>query len=375
LWQLFAAVFLVGGTSAGSIVLSYNTPTVGLGCRTGGYIVFFVVALVLMLAEALVWWLTSPLRKQDRFRSHFEDYTRRLANGHHQRPKHTSFPGLAASRSVLSRLLKAIERAVLQVALLPIRVFSRNRKNDKKEAMQTSVREHFATLQNLTVRNWLQRAFFTPLECCNMIWACYLVFAQTIGAFNNCACMTSSWDGSGGYLDFTQFNVTDSPLVAKYWIQGTVITCVVMGLGMGYIVLEVCLTILICTRHVIQTDTPLQWLIQAHLSTEDYKDAMTGLQRVRRFRRFSQWLRYPLSLFVSLINSLLEVFRFRRTADTKVLAWSKESCYQPTVGHSITQLVNEAQHLPFHEVNKTALARGNEAKQGAISVECSSPVA
>jgi hypothetical protein len=254
LWQLFAAIFLVGGTSAGSFILSYNTPTVGLGCRTGGYMIFFVVALVLILAEILVWWLTSPLRRQDRFHAHLEDYTRRFANGHHQRPKHTSFPGLAASRSVLSRLLKTIERAVLQVALLPIRMVPRNRRTDETEAVQTSVREHFATLQNLTVRNWLQRAVFTPLECCNMIWACYLVFAQTIGAFNNCACMTSSWGWSAGYLDFTQLNVADSPLVAKYWIRGTVITCVVMGLGMGFIVLEVCLVTLLRRVHVNQAD-------------------------------------------------------------------------------------------------------------------------
>jgi hypothetical protein len=201
--------------------------------------IFFVVALVLLMAEVLTWWLTSPLRKQDRFHMHLEDYTRRFANGHDQPPKHTSFPGLAASRSMLSRLLRAIENAVLQIALLPIRLFPSHRKKQKTEAMQMNVREHFATLQNLTARNWLQRAFFTPLECCNMIWACYLVFAQTIGAFNNCACMTSSWGGLGGYLDFTQFTVADSPLVPRYWIQGTTITCVVMVLGMGYIVLEV----------------------------------------------------------------------------------------------------------------------------------------
>jgi hypothetical protein len=75
LWQALASIFLVGGTSAGAFVLSYNTPTVGLGCRTGGYLIFFVVALVLLLAEIFVWWLTSPLRRHDEFHSHLEDYT------------------------------------------------------------------------------------------------------------------------------------------------------------------------------------------------------------------------------------------------------------------------------------------------------------
>jgi hypothetical protein len=187
-----------------------------------------------------VWWFTSPFRKQDRFHTHLENYARHLASGgQHSIPKHTSFPGLAASKSMLSYLLKTIEKAVLQVALFPTRVLPRLNKRERLRTKEQSIREHFATLQNLTTRNWFQRAFFAPLECFNMVWACYLVFAQTIGAFNNCTCMTSSWGSRGGYLDFTQFNVANSPLVAKYWIQGTTITCVVMALGMGYIVLEV----------------------------------------------------------------------------------------------------------------------------------------
>jgi hypothetical protein len=238
LWQVLAAIILVGGTIAGAFILSYNTPTVGLGCRTGGYLIFLVVALVLTLAEILVWWLTSPLRKKDQFHSHLADYTGHLAN-HHHRPKHTTLPGLAASDFVLSYLLRLAERVVLQFTLLPILLLPNEYKRQRIETAQVRVRQHFTTLQNLTARNWLQRAFFTPLECFNMLWACYLVFAQTIGAFNNCTCMTSSWSSRGGYLDFTQFNVTNGSLVEMYWIQGTIITCVVMALGMGYIVLEV----------------------------------------------------------------------------------------------------------------------------------------
>jgi hypothetical protein len=95
---------------------------------------------------------------------------------------------------------------------------------------------------------------------------------------------------------------------------------------------------------------------------------MKGLWRVRRFRRFSQWLRYPLSMLVSPINSFLKVCRFRGTGDTKILVWSKESCYQPTVGHSITQLVNGAQYLPFQEVHNTAPCRRN-AKANKADVQ------
>jgi hypothetical protein len=191
--------------------------------------IFFIVALVLLLAEILVWWLTSPLRKQDRFHTHLESYS---AHIHQHRPKHTSLPGLATSKSALSHLLTLIETVVLCIAthILP---------RDKHITTTQSIQSHFSTLQNLPTRNWLQRAFFTPLECFNAIWACYLIFAQTIGAFNNCACMTSSWGSRGGYLDFTQYSVTSSPGVQRYWVQGTVVTGTVMGVGMGYIVLEV----------------------------------------------------------------------------------------------------------------------------------------
>lgn len=239
MWQVLAAIFLVGGTSAGAFVLSYNTPTVGLGCRTGGYLIFFVVALVLLLAEITVWWLTSPLRKHDHFHVHLKNYTERMHS--HKLARHTSLPGLAASKIALARLLKVIEKAVLEICLFPVRLSRSKRKTEKLKTMEEMVREHFATLQNLTTRNWLQRVFFTPLEFFNMVWVCYMIMAQTIGAFNNCACMTSSWGDIGGCLDFTQFNVADSPYVAIYWIQGTVITCVVMAAGMGYIVFEVCI--------------------------------------------------------------------------------------------------------------------------------------
>lgn len=240
LWQVCAAIFLVGGTSAGAFILSYNTPTVGLGCRTGGYMIFFVVALVLLIAEILVWWLTSPLRKQDLFHTQLETYSQHLEQNDHKCPKHTSFPGLATSKAFLAYVLGIIENGVISVATIAIRLTPGKRKKHRIEKTQKVIREHFSTLQNLTTRNWFQRAFFTPLECLNMIWACYLVFAQTVGAFNNCGCMTSSWGGLGGYLDFTQFNVANSPTVLKYWIEGTVVTCVIMSLGMGYIVLEVC---------------------------------------------------------------------------------------------------------------------------------------
>jgi hypothetical protein len=237
LWTVLASIFLVGGTSVGAFVLSFNTPTVGLGCRTGGYLIFFVIALVLLLAEIVVWWLTSPLRNQDEFKSHLDAYTEHTKS--RRKTIFASLPGLASSKTLLARLLRTLESSVLQVSLMPLRLLPAKHRKERLAMTEATIRAHFWTLRNLTARNWLQRGFFTPLEFANLVWACYLLAAQTIGAFNNCACISSTWGGFGGYLDFRQLNVANSTAVEGYWIVGTVITCAVMGLGMGYIVLEV----------------------------------------------------------------------------------------------------------------------------------------
>jgi hypothetical protein len=45
------------GTIGGAWVLSYFTPTLGLGCRSGGYTVFFITASAMATFEAVSWWL------------------------------------------------------------------------------------------------------------------------------------------------------------------------------------------------------------------------------------------------------------------------------------------------------------------------------
>ncbi|KAI9684405.1 MAG: hypothetical protein M1829_002215 [Trizodia sp. TS-e1964] len=65
-WQILSAVIIVLGTSAGAFIVSYNTPTVGLGCRSGGYLIFCVIAMGLFLLEMSAWRLssrTSPTRR------------------------------------------------------------------------------------------------------------------------------------------------------------------------------------------------------------------------------------------------------------------------------------------------------------------------
>lgn len=239
LWRVAGSVLLVGGTGVGAFILSFHTPTVGLGCRTVGYLVFSVVAFALLIAEILVWWFTSPLRKYTHFQDHLDDYTARVANSSSRSSKRMNIVGFASSRHFFRKVLRAVEIVVTYFALTFVRMLPLRDKKRRLSATEKLVHRHFDILRDLTTRNWLQRAFFTPMEFANTVWLCFLLMAQTIGAFNTCACMTSSWGRYGGYLDFTQANQADSPMVARYWIQGTITTCVFMGLGMVYVTTEV----------------------------------------------------------------------------------------------------------------------------------------
>ncbi|KAF2095623.1 hypothetical protein NA57DRAFT_26158, partial [Rhizodiscina lignyota] len=188
-WQILGAISCVGGTIAGAFILSYFTPTVGLSCRSGGYMVFGVVATALLVAEFLIWAYTSP----------------------------------------------------------------------------DTVRKNIKALRQLNARRWFEYCFFIPVEAFNCAWLIYLFLAQTTGAFVNCACQASTWSPRGGYLDFNVWQYSANPQLHKYWVEGTIISCTFMGVGIVYVVIE--------------------WCLQAHLSTEDYDDALRGLRMVRRFRR------------------------------------------------------------------------------------------
>lgn len=54
-WQIAASVAIVLGSCGGAFTLSFFTPTVGLGCRSGGYTIFFCISLGLMIMEMIVW--------------------------------------------------------------------------------------------------------------------------------------------------------------------------------------------------------------------------------------------------------------------------------------------------------------------------------
>lgn len=59
IFQILSAVMIVGGSVFGAFIISYFTPTTGLGCRSGGYIIYFILVLVVFSIESITWW-TMP---------------------------------------------------------------------------------------------------------------------------------------------------------------------------------------------------------------------------------------------------------------------------------------------------------------------------
>jgi hypothetical protein len=231
-WQIVSGVLCVAGTGTGAFILSYFTPTVGLSCRSGGYLIFNVIALALLMAELTVWILTSPIRYHSANR---KPSTSRLEHG----SPGLSEPGLADSKSWLRRLLQRTENLTIRALKLAIRLLPPRNSSTKSRRIDFAVREHFRTLQQMTTRQWAERCIFTPVEGINTIWLVYLIMSQATGAFNNCMCNTSLWGAGGGYLDFTQWNFSNSQLVGQHWILGTIVSSSFMGIGMIYIAIEV----------------------------------------------------------------------------------------------------------------------------------------
>ncbi|KAL9613821.1 MAG: hypothetical protein Q9167_001668 [Letrouitia subvulpina] len=136
------------------------TPTVGLGCRSGGYLVYFVIAFGLLVIEILVWWLT---------------HERTLASPHY-------IPRIAT---------KLRER------------FRPNHDSSAIRRMHRSLSWFTTSTFRDIVRNFVLR----PGEVANAIWLIYIIFAQTFGAYQTCDCMASNWGSIGGYIDFQTFVV------------------------------------------------------------------------------------------------------------------------------------------------------------------------
>ncbi|KAE9993010.1 hypothetical protein EG327_006979 [Venturia inaequalis] len=322
LWQIVSAVVCVAGTSIGAFILSFFTPTVGLSCRSGSYLIFNVIALALLMIELAVWMCTSPNRQQS------ERQVDILSAS--QTGRQVQDPtAVSTKKSFFTQFLWLIERLVIKTLMVIMNLFFPKNSRNRSRKAEAVITRHFEAIQQLTLRNYVERYFLTPAEVINTVWLVYMIMSQALGAFNNCVCKTRMWGSGAGYLDFTQWDYSNSSLVGRYWIIGTTISCSLMGIGMIYILIE--------------------WCLQSHLSTEDYADAMRGLQNARRFRRYTYWSRYPASILVLGINHVMSALRMRSGSQRRTLLWTKDSQYQPKVGETLLRISTRMHRLPLQE--------------------------
>ena len=175
-WQISSSLIIVLGSVGGAFVLSCNpsrrgsigiladmctevfTPTVGLGCRSGGYLVYFLIAVGLLSVELVVWWLTHE-------RTH-------------------------ASPHYIPRIARRLKEQF---------------KPDHESSAVRKVHRLFAWFTTSTFRDIVRNFVLRPGEVANAIWLIYIICAQTFGAYQTCDCMASNWSYQGGYIDFQTF--------------------------------------------------------------------------------------------------------------------------------------------------------------------------
>ncbi|TLD29614.1 hypothetical protein E2P81_ATG05908 [Venturia nashicola] len=334
LWQIVSAVICVAGTSTGAFILSFFTPTVGLNCRSGSYLIFNVIAFALLMAELAVWAYTSPNRQ---LRIQQGKISSELQAGNEAQ----FLPAESTSKSWFTQFLWMVERLMVKFLTLPISLLPLENRRAKSRKVEAVLSRHFLAVQQLTLRHYVERYFLTPAEMVNTVWLVYLIMSQALGAFNNCVCKTRMWGSGAGYLDFTQWDYSNSSLVGRYWIIGTTISCSLMGIGMIYLLIE--------------------WCLQSHLSTENYADAMRGLQNARRFRRYTYWSRYPASVLVLGIDHVMGALRMRHGSQRRTLRWTKDPHFQPKVGETLLRISTRMHQLPSQEERGMDHGRTNQA--------------
>ncbi|KAK5737036.1 hypothetical protein LTR17_006997 [Elasticomyces elasticus] len=272
LLQVTASFLCVGGTTFGAWILSFFTPTVGLGCRSGGYTIFAAIATGLLVVEMGLWWYWDARKTE------LKDLQRRATlNTQVASSAERILKVWLVTRRHLRRLSSLCGAAVasLMRTVLP----------EKADVVMRRKLSQLTTwLASLSAQQHWDYCFFRPVEVGNSAWLLYRTLAQTFGTDNTCDCMSSLWGRGGGYVDLTQWDISTSNDVRRFWIAGTTIGVTVMSTAMIYIVVE--------------------WCLQSHLSTANAAHAAQGLQRVRRFRHMA----YPVRWLAHAIDDSFHAF-------------------------------------------------------------------
>ncbi|KAL1612211.1 hypothetical protein SLS60_000435 [Paraconiothyrium brasiliense] len=212
-----------------------------------------------------------------------------------------------------SSFLRTTENYLIHTITRLVLIYPFKDKEATRNRVETFLDERAKALRDMSPQRKWEWFFFRPVESFNTVWLVYIVVAQTWGFYKTCDCVTSTWGGGGGYLDFGVQDVA-SKWVEPYWLTGTLVTSTVMGLSMFYITVE--------------------WCQQSFLSTEDYEDARQGLRMTRIYRNWT--------FFFRRLSRLLSRFTFdplERLAvaiglikhPQKTLLWTKVHTHDPDI--------------------------------------------
>ena len=133
-WQILSSLTIVGGTIFAAFILSWFTPTVGLGCRTGGYLIYVVIALGLLAIEMCTWWLTHDTTHTD------HDPLRRVGSRLHRH---------------FSKL-----------------------SSEKQSQMSERTKSFLHWFLSGSFRGFIRNFVLCPIEASNTGWLTYIIFAQ-----------------------------------------------------------------------------------------------------------------------------------------------------------------------------------------------------
>lgn len=165
LWQISSAVLIVTATIYGAFALSYFTPTVGLGCRSGGYVVFFVITAILMLMEMIIWWVVSPVEVQQ------PQWLRRSTTALLNRVEEANKHGvLFRLKRRVSRLKAATEMSFISITVKVVGCFPWKNKDEVIHGVENKLHEWLSRLSKTTTQRRWELFFFRPVEVANTCW-------------------------------------------------------------------------------------------------------------------------------------------------------------------------------------------------------------
>jgi hypothetical protein len=167
-WQVMSAIIIVASSCGGAFILSFFTPTVGLGCRSGGYTVFFTISLGLMMVEMTVWLRTSPYQMKIRWLAWVMRRLRKnTVFAHWEDRMHIAMHNVSVK--MLAWSIKAETKFIGIIVWLAL-LNPKNNRRSREERITKRATKWFREIRRKSTQEKWEMFFFRPIEVFNMTW-------------------------------------------------------------------------------------------------------------------------------------------------------------------------------------------------------------